>query len=116
MRIWGHSVYWIRLGSQECIGAMAALIISASWISSVFKVRNDRGDRVWLTKDTMIKEEEIVWIIKYLIVESMDLIDLLIMRIGITLIRLISSPIQAVAQEEEDTAIDVPVIITTINI
>jgi len=95
---------------------MAVLIISESWINSVFKIRNDRGDIIWLTKDTIIKEEEMVWIIKYLIVESIDLIDLLIVRIGITLIRLISNPIQAVAQVEEDTTIEVPVIITIINI
>jgi len=95
---------------------MAALIISESWINSVFKIRNDRGDIIWLTKDTIIKEEEMVWIIKYLIVESIDLIDLLIVRIGITLIRLISNPIQAVAQVEEDATIEVPVIITIINI
>jgi len=30
IRICGHSEYWIKLGSHECIGAMAALIISAS--------------------------------------------------------------------------------------
>lgn len=54
--------------------------------------------------------------IKYLIVESIDFIDLPIVRIGITLIRLISNPIQAVAQEEEDTVTAVPVIITIINI
>jgi len=95
---------------------MAVLIISESWINSVFKIRNDRGDIIWLTKDTIIKEEEMVWIIKYLIVESIDLIDLLIVRIGITLIRLISNPIQAVAQVEEDATIEVPVIITIINI
>jgi len=95
---------------------MAVLIISESWINSVFEIRNDRGDIIWLTKDTIIKEEEMVWIIKYLIVESIDLIDLLIVRIGITLIRLISNPIQAVAQVEEDATIEVPVIITIINI
>jgi len=95
---------------------MAALIINESWINSVLQIKNDEGDRVWLIKDIIIKEEEIAWMIKYLIVESTDLIELLIIIIGITLIRLISSPIQAVAHEEEDTTIAVPVIIVVINI
>jgi len=95
---------------------MAALIINESWINNVLQIKNDEGDRVWLTKDIIIKEEEIAWMIKYLIVESTDLIELLIMIIGITLIRLISNPIQAVAHEEEDTTIAVPVTIVVINI
>jgi len=54
--------------------------------------------------------------IKYLIVESIDLIDPLIVRIGITLIRLTSNPIQAVAHEEEDTTIKVLVTVIVMKL
>jgi len=53
-------------------------------------------------------EDAIAWIRKYLIEDSTDWKDILLISMGAILIKLISNPIQAVNQEEEETQIVVP--------
>jgi len=61
-----------------------------------------------LTKKNISNEEAIAWAIKYLIVASTEGYWILLIRRGAILIKLISSPIQAENQEEEETVIKVP--------
>jgi len=61
-------------------------------------------------------EEAIAWVIKYLMAASTELNFILLIRRGAILIKLISSPIQAENQEEEEIVTKVPKISVGINI
>lgn len=106
-----HLVVWITWGNQKWKGAAPILIDRAKVVNklgkniefSEFKEKN-------IAEEKIIKTDAIAWAIKYLIAVSEERGFNWEIIIGISLIKLISNPIQQVNHEEEEQAKRVPII------
>jgi len=105
---WNQEMNSIIWGNQKWNGAIPAFIERAIVIKILGKLIATLMWKNSIREEKMIIREAIACVRKYLIVVSvLDGFNLL-RRSGINLIRLISSPSQAVNQEEEETVKIVP--------
>jgi len=109
-RVWIHLDVWITWGSQKWRGAAPILIERANKIRGLIKEIELEEFKENIKIDIkIIKIDAKAWAIKYLIEVSVEYGLILLIRRGINLIKLISSPNQHKNHEDEEHAIKVPI-------
>ena len=101
------------VGNQKCAGALPSLIISPPIMSIVVAGLEgvSRVVRVVIIGAVRNRIEPVTWAIKYVAAAFALFLVMGVVINGIKLIRLISSPIHAIGQDEAETLIRIPRVI-----
>lgn len=117
IKIWNQKHSSTIFGNQKCRGGTPAFNVNLKKIISEKNIISSKYEfmNIIILKIIIITDAA-AWIKKYLIVDSEEMGDNLMVNMGIKHIKLISKPIQQVSHELAEHVIIVPIIIININI